>query len=314
MAPETSLAAVVLAVLCLLGAWIVARPVIALAWLRRGVFDAVGEGICLTDARHRLVLWNEMFRSLLGYADDALVVGAPCPGLSFPAAIDRLEQMPGDGTTIQLIRPDGRIIGGSRLPGPGGGWVLSFRDITDRIVAARSMAESPRSRGSHERRARAHARRLSPPRARVTPERGAPLESATDRQARLLGNGPSRTTGSTGRPKLCASSAIPRTWPSGTGHPCASASRPRIAPAVEATDHKPHAGAGDRAQLSIALPDGTIRVIHESVETVFDERQRAIGRIGVVQDNQRARAAAARFGESEVRLRSFMQHAPSAWS
>jgi PAS domain S-box-containing protein len=140
--PQTTLAAILLAAAALIGAWIIARPIVALATLRRGVFEAVDEGICLMDAQHRLILWNDMFRSLLGFSADALSAGSPCPALPFPAAIARLEEIPADGTVMQFARPDGRVIGANRFPGPAGGWVLSLRDITEREALQLALSES----------------------------------------------------------------------------------------------------------------------------------------------------------------------------
>src|SRR5262249_5481015 len=77
---ETMLAVALIAAVLLaapLAGWAIARPILALARLRRGVFDAVGEGICVLDAERRLILWNDLFQAHLGYAAGALRAGAP---------------------------------------------------------------------------------------------------------------------------------------------------------------------------------------------------------------------------------------------
>jgi PAS domain S-box-containing protein len=307
--PEVTLAAVVLAGICLAGAWVAARPLVALGRLRRGIFEAVGEGICLVDAEYRLVLWNELFRALLGYPREALRVGAPCPALPFPAAIGRLDEMPEDGTLIQLARPDGRVVGANRFAGPDGGWVLSFRDITERLSAARAMTE-----------AREAADRMNVELERTLDDYRRLERALRQSEARLMRAQQIAKVGSWEWNAIDSrvhwSSEALRIF----GYPEDLAERDRATlrervhaedrAAVEAADRTYQRSGATELSYRIVLPDGTCRVIRESVETVFDERQRAIGRIGVVQDITERERLQRALSESEGRLRGFMHHAP----
>jgi PAS domain S-box-containing protein len=308
IAPVTTVLAVLLAGLVLCGAWMVARPIIALVQLRRGVFDAVGEGICLIDAEHRLILWNELFRALLGYAPDALRAGAVCPALPFAAPIERLEQIPDDGTRLELTRPDGRIIAADRFAKPGGGWVLSFRDVTDRLAASRAMAESRES-----------ADRLNVDLERALDDYRRLERALRQSEARLLKAqqiaklGSWEWTAAANRVHWSAEALRIFGYPENFAERDRAAKRERIHPedraAVEAIDRGPIQSTVGHT-YRIVLPDGTIRVIDESIEIVFDEADRPIGRIGVVQDiTERTRLQRA-LSESELRLRGFMHHAP----
>ncbi|HZP21685.1 MAG TPA: PAS domain S-box protein, partial [Bauldia sp.] len=309
VSPEATYLCALLAVLALLGAWVIARPIVALAKLRRGVFDAVGEGIGLIDAEHRLILWNERFQSLLGYAPESLRSGVRCPELPFAAQIARLEEMPADGTAIQLTRPDGRIIGGNRFPGPAGGWVLSFRDITDRVTATRAMAES---REAADRMNVELERALDDYRRLEQALRRSETRLLKAQQIAKLGSW--EWTASDNRVHWSSEALRLFGYPDDFAERDRGALRERVHPqdraAVEAVDRAYNRSGAMDVAYRIVLPDGGNRVIHESVETVFDERQRAIGRIGVVQDiTERAELQRA-LSESELRLRGFMQHAP----
>jgi PAS domain S-box-containing protein len=306
--PQMTVAAELLAGIALIGAWMIARPIVALARLRRGIFDAVGEGICLIDDDSRLILWNTLFQSLLGFAPESLRAGAVCPGLPFTEAIDRFDQMPADGARIELTRPDGRIIGGSRFQRPGGGWVLSFRDITDRLTASRAMAES---REATDRMNVELERALDDYRRLERALRQSEARLLRTQQIAKLGSWEwtardNRVHWSPGALRIFG-------YPEGFAERERAFKRERVHPedraAVEAVDRNPIRNSVDHT-YRILLPDGAVRVIHESIEVVFDEGQRPIGRIGVVQDiSERAELQRA-LAESELRLRGFMHHAP----
>jgi PAS domain S-box-containing protein len=308
IALHTAILGVLLAGGALLGAWTAARPLVALAQLRRGVFDAVGEGICLIDAEQRLILWNDLFQSLLGYAPDALRAGAPCPDLPFPAEIARLDQIAPDGKMLQLMRPDGRIISVGRFSRPGGGWVLSFRDITDRLTATRTMAESREASvrlNVELERALDDYRRL---------ERALRLSEARLLKAQQMAKlGSWEWTAAGNRVHWSAEALRIFGYPEEFAERDRATKRERVHPedraAVEAIDRALIQTMADHA-YRIVLPDGTIRVIDESIEIVFDDGRRPIGRVGVVQDiTERAQLQRA-LSESELRLRGFMHNAP----
>ncbi|MES1150858.1 MAG: PAS domain S-box protein, partial [Dongia sp.] len=305
---ETTILGVLLAGLALLGAGVVARPLVALVQLRRGVFDAVGEGICLIDAEERLILWNELFQSLLSYAPDALRAGAPCPALPFPAAIARLEEIAPDGKMVELTRPDGRIIAGGRFARPGGGWVLSFRDITDRLTASRTMTES-----------REAADRLNVELERALDDYRRLERALRQSEARLLNVqqiaklGSWEWTAAGNRVHWSAEALRIFGYPEEFAERDRATKRERVHPedraAVEAIDRAHIQTTVDHA-YRIVLPDGTIRVIDESIEIVFDDGHRPVGRIGVVQDITERTQLQRALSESEQRLRGFMHNAP----
>ncbi|GAB6845150.1 putative bifunctional diguanylate cyclase/phosphodiesterase [Methylorubrum rhodinum] len=116
------------------------------------LFDAalenMSQGLCLFDAGHRLLVWNRRYLEMFGLAADALQVG-----MSQRAVIELLVRLgryrseatvdsvsEGTRTSLAAEGPkslmrelaDGRIIAATHRPMPGGGWVATFEDITER--------------------------------------------------------------------------------------------------------------------------------------------------------------------------------------
>ena len=115
-------------------------------------FDAalenMSQGLCLFDAEHRLLVWNRRYLEIFGLEPGMLSVG-----MSQRAIIERLvalgryrggatvdsvsegtrTSLAGDGpTSILRELADGRAVAAIHRPMPGGGWVATFEDITER--------------------------------------------------------------------------------------------------------------------------------------------------------------------------------------
>ncbi|KQT60144.1 diguanylate cyclase [Methylobacterium sp. Leaf456] len=115
-------------------------------------FDAalenMSQGLCLFDARHRLQVWNRRYLDMFGLEPDALQVG-----MSQQAIIEQLVALgryragmtvdsvsEGTRTSLTADGPkalmrelaDGRVIAVTHRAMPGGGWVSTFEDVTER--------------------------------------------------------------------------------------------------------------------------------------------------------------------------------------
>ena len=113
------------------------------------------QGLCMLDARHRLVLCNDRFLEIFRLSRESVTPGINLLGLiqsissanGFPegAAEQFYESYVGrvfvDGSdSYQQEFPDGRIIAVSRRELPGGGWVDTHEDITERRRAEKQIA------------------------------------------------------------------------------------------------------------------------------------------------------------------------------
>jgi diguanylate cyclase (GGDEF)-like protein len=92
------------------------------------------QGLCLFDAQHRLVVYNQCFARMFG----APIVGQTASALSANPGMGLLFQPPAvdrsDTPEEQVLeQPDGRMIQVSRQAIPGEGWVATYEDITERL-------------------------------------------------------------------------------------------------------------------------------------------------------------------------------------
>ena len=113
--------------------------------LLQGAIEHIGQGIAVVDKQLRLVAWNRRYLELFSFPPGLIQVGRPIAevirhnaeqGLCGPGdpnehvrkRIYHLEQ--GSPHTSSRIRADGSVIEVQGNPMPGGGFVMSFTDIT----------------------------------------------------------------------------------------------------------------------------------------------------------------------------------------
>ncbi|MDR9826414.1 PAS domain-containing hybrid sensor histidine kinase/response regulator [Vibrio sp. FNV 38] len=125
--------------------------------LLQGAIEHIGQGIAVVDKQLRLVAWNQRYLELFVFPAGLIQVGRPIAdvirhnaqqGLCGPGdpeshvrrRIFHLEQ--GSRHTSSRIRPDGRVIEVQGNPMPGGGFVMSFTDITVFREAEQALKEA----------------------------------------------------------------------------------------------------------------------------------------------------------------------------
>ena len=122
--------------------------------LLQGAIENITQGISVVDQALRLVAWNRRYIELFGYPDGQVYVGRPVAelirfnaerGLLGPGDIEehvnkRLYWMrQGTAHTSERLFPNGRVIELIGNPMPGGGFVMSFTDITEFREAERAL-------------------------------------------------------------------------------------------------------------------------------------------------------------------------------
>jgi len=128
--------------------------------LLQGAIEHIGQGIAVIDKQMRLVAWNQRYLELFEFPPGLIQVGRPIAdvirhnaeqGLCGPGdpedhvrrRVFHLEQ--GTRHTSSRIRPDGRVIEVQGNPMPGGGFVMSFTDITVFREAEQALKETNES-------------------------------------------------------------------------------------------------------------------------------------------------------------------------
>ena len=114
--------------------------------LLRGAIEHISQGVSVVDRDLRLVAWNRRYLELFSYPEDLIRVGRPISeiirhnankGLCGPGEPEnhvrkRVQYMRrGTAHKSERVRPDGRVIEMRGNPMPGGGFVMSFTDITE---------------------------------------------------------------------------------------------------------------------------------------------------------------------------------------
>ncbi|MDP2007881.1 MAG: PAS-domain containing protein [Rubrivivax sp.] len=121
------------------------------------VFDHAGEGISVFDAELRLLAWNQRFLDFTGLPPSLAVPGAPLQALLHTMALAgefgpvdaevevarRLAALRDQPASVtQRVRPGGRSIELRRYPTPGGGFVMLYADVTERVQAETQLRQT----------------------------------------------------------------------------------------------------------------------------------------------------------------------------
>ncbi|MFT0212756.1 hybrid sensor histidine kinase/response regulator [Pseudomonas sp. F1_0610] len=128
--------------------------------LLQGAIENISQGISVVDRSLRLVAWNNQYIKLFNYPEGLIQIGRPIAdiirynaqkGLCGPGDVEmhvskRLFWMrQGTPHTSERVFPNGRVIELIGNPMPGGGFVMSFSDITAFRQAENALKESNES-------------------------------------------------------------------------------------------------------------------------------------------------------------------------
>jgi signal transduction histidine kinase/Na+/proline symporter/CheY-like chemotaxis protein len=141
--------------------------------LLTATFENVDAGICVVDSEQHLVAWNSRYEEIFAFPPGLIRPGLPVdvpirynaergdfgPGTVEQHVAVRLAQMrAGRAVSFERHRPDGRVIKTVGGPMPGGGYVMSFTDMT---AEAETRAELQRTLAELEARVAARTADLS---------------------------------------------------------------------------------------------------------------------------------------------------------
>ncbi len=164
--------------------------------LLQSAMENLSEGISVVDGELRLVAWNRAYLKLFDYPEGLIHIGRPIRDvLEYNARLGRL----GEGDPAELIErrmrwlrernphfyervgTDGRVIEIRGNPMPGGGFVTSFTDITERKRTEQALRESQH----HLTEAKAGLERRVTERTRELTELNAALRREVEERARV---------------------------------------------------------------------------------------------------------------------------------
>ncbi|KQZ92296.1 MULTISPECIES: PAS domain-containing hybrid sensor histidine kinase/response regulator [unclassified Pseudomonas] len=165
--------------------------------LLQGAIENITQGISVVDQSLKLVAWNRRYLELFNYPDGLISVGRPIAdiirynaerGLCGPGEAEvhvarRLHWMrQGRAHTSERLFPNGRVIELIGNPMPGGGFVMSFTDITPFREAEQALTEANESL---EQRVAERTRELSQLNVALTEAKGT-AEAANQSKTRFL--------------------------------------------------------------------------------------------------------------------------------
>ncbi|WP_342650839.1 NahK/ErcS family hybrid sensor histidine kinase/response regulator [Pseudomonas sp. REB1044] len=125
--------------------------------LLQGAIENINQGISVVDQNLHLVAWNRRYLELFNYPDGLIAVGRPIadiirynaerglcgPGEAQVHVARRLHWMrQGRAHTSERLFPNGRVIELIGNPMPGGGFVMSFTDITPFREAEQALKDA----------------------------------------------------------------------------------------------------------------------------------------------------------------------------
>lgn len=128
--------------------------------LLQSALENLSEGISVVDGELRLVAWNRAYLDLFDYPDGLVQIGRPIEDLLYfnarrgmmgkgevEALVERRLHWMRQGSShfYQRHTGDGRVIEIRGNPMPGGGFVTSFSDVTERLQAEQALRESERN-------------------------------------------------------------------------------------------------------------------------------------------------------------------------
>lgn len=128
--------------------------------LLQGAIENINQGISVVDQNLQLVAWNRRYLELFNYPDGLIAVGRPIadiirfnaergfcgPGEAEVHVARRLHWMrQGRAHTSERVFPNGQVIELIGNPMPGGGFVMSFTDITAFREAERALKNANES-------------------------------------------------------------------------------------------------------------------------------------------------------------------------
>ena len=165
--------------------------------LLQGAIENITQGISVVDQSLRLVAWNQRYLELFDYPDGLVYVGRPIAeiirfnaerGMLGSGDVEesvarRLHWMrQGTAHSYERTFPNGRVIELIGNPMPGGGFVMSFTDITEFREAERALKEANEGL---EQRVDERTRELSQLNQALTEAKGV-AESANQSKTRFL--------------------------------------------------------------------------------------------------------------------------------
>jgi diguanylate cyclase (GGDEF)-like protein len=116
------------------------------------------QGLCVFDSGQRLIVWNQRFLAIFGLAPEQItvgmalteifsVVGSHNPFRQTPEVLwGEMNKMLAAYQPVIALRElnDGRFLSIRHEPVPGGGWLSTFEDVTDRRLAEDKVAHMAR--------------------------------------------------------------------------------------------------------------------------------------------------------------------------
>jgi signal transduction histidine kinase len=125
--------------------------------LLSATFENIDAGICVIDGEQNLVAWNTRYEEIFAFPPDLIRTGVPVavpirynaergdfgPGPPGQHVAVRLAQMrTGRAVSFERRRPDGRVVKTVGGPMPGGGYVMSFTDMTAEADARAELQQT----------------------------------------------------------------------------------------------------------------------------------------------------------------------------
>ena len=126
-----------------------ARELAEKSTILQSTLDTIRLGVAVFDAERSLIAWNGQLLRTIGLAEDELALVAThrgmvetCEQLNGPLGPERpLDWLPGGSAEVVALRrqSSGRVVEVRRAMMPGGGMVMTFEDVTERVEVAATL-------------------------------------------------------------------------------------------------------------------------------------------------------------------------------